>query len=444
MKTCQRFPGSCWMVEIGLHAPLLHAEGAMYQIRRQSQRLKTKHHQMSANQRKSRNQLQNANRGMGQRSQQQMQVRPRGKAPTTKRSVAPRSQPAAKGQSMGMGGPLYLPAPGGVRIRHSEPLSEVWSLQDAEVNTSFVVNPQTLSWLAGVSEHFQQFVIKKWDVRYVPRVGTNTSGSVSIAPYYLMDNPIPPPTATTPFLGGFLGSLPGMKQFASWASEKIGWIAAKASREIFVALGILNNTNKAALTQNNQYDEAQIPGYVLLNVSQSAVETRFGDLWVDYDVELLQPRQSNPTYLSALSTTAAATLSLNTAAPLMGNYQALRPVGSNDIQCLRPGYYTLVYAATGTSPVMASAFATVVDIYGRTMTASRLVATLDASANAFVAPANTSAYDIILAGSGSVIAVAYFRLAYGDIVSLANLNSGSISQLRFSMFAGAPASMFTI
>ena len=310
-------------------------------------------------------------------------------------------------------GPRFRSVPGGVIVSHSQKLGSVKGSTSGEA-FKFPFNPREFGWIGDVAEHFQHFRVHALSFRYVGRVSTGSGGTCVMAPYYEASPPLAFDAGPNGFLD-FLRDLPGVREFAVWASDAVGAAVSNFTRTVFRTIGVLAARPRAG-DGAPFYSEAENPGYILgmvIDDSGGASPGRnSGELWVDYSIELSAARGKTASFWSAVSaSTDDADLGLDTAS-YIGEPSFAAGSGTNTITILKGGLATLIIRRTGTNPVEASASIVVNDYTGEDVTTDRVI---DSIASSILSQNATVANQALVVGSATVyITIGFFRFRHGD------------------------------
>jgi hypothetical protein len=326
-----------------------------------------------------------------------------------------------------------------VTITNSEVLTYLQG-GGASTSLSFVVPvfAGMVPWLAAISAHFQVIRFKKINMRYVPRIGTQASGTVYIAPLYLGGNS---GTKAHDALGAnaWIKSLSGaVAQSVSGVADELKaaavFILKNAARTMFkTAIVAFAGTPCTAVDPAN---DVLSPGSFA--VLYETTETAFlGEIIVDYTVELSDPSGAvqNSLEVCKVSTTPA-TLELEksyAAGGVSGNIGAYQLLG-NEVRFTTAGVYNLTVQYVGSSPVLGNLV-----IYDR----NRVVATdkrsggrWDISSQAVVNL--TVPYMQITADAGSSTAFGRIWMEAGDQLVFPTLTSGTMTVMCFYLSMVTP------
>ncbi len=163
----------------------------------------------------------------------------------------------------------------GQRIQHKELIGTVNGSISFNVG-SFVCNPgmvSTFPWLSGVADKYEQYRFIRLAFEYITRSGSNTAGSVTLAPDF--DAADPPPTDEVD-----LSSYQGSKEDCTWRSIVCELSPASLNSKKYIRVG------PVAGTDIKTYD---IANFFVATVGQTGPDP-IGKLWVHYDVELMIPQ----------------------------------------------------------------------------------------------------------------------------------------------------------
>jgi hypothetical protein len=333
--------------------------------------------------------------------------------------------------------------PGGIRITHSERIMANSYVYANGITREFDVHPRTLKFLGGIAEHYMNFRIRKFDARYAPKAATDIGQEVKIAPWYTSESSLKSQTTLTAGLPLVdLSVLPGSKQFAAWAENKVSWLAARAVRSTFKLFNIRGvRTNDASYVDNTDA-EAKLPGKILVEgSSDGGTNAALGSIWIDYSVDLLDPVApffGGASFWSA--STDGAALSLHTA-KCSGDMDAFVAQG-NTVTFLRPGTYTVCIVHFGSSPLPDADGHTITDGYGTAVTSLRWVPRYDVSDAAYVSTTNSSLAGYNAGASTASVQVFYVQMEVGDTLYIDDVTSGTISGTNVSITPGCPPTHF--
>jgi hypothetical protein len=349
--------------------------------------------------------------------------------------------PAAYSAAVYNGQPRFRAIPNGIQITHAERLHE--GIKDGVPAVALRVGPGSLKFLSGISHHFQAFRIRKWEVAWVPRSGTDKAGRVTMAPWYssesMLDDSVSP-VCGNPIVD--MSTLPGAREFAKWAPNKVGWLAERATRQVFKLIGFKSIADLDG-TGNYDQDESRVPGYMVVEASASEGESvAVGNLWVHYTIDLLDQYGGSGKGLAIQSvSTDDAALALQSAR-ISGDITDFVLRG-NGITFLSPGYYTVTLTQNGTSPVEDNDGHLITDAYGDDVTTTRMMSVYDTSDAAIATTANGSqkSQEYTLS-STRVVHVMRFSTEYGDTLTIDALTSGSVTSTYINISKGSPPICF--
>lgn len=249
-------------------------------------------------------------------------------------------------------GPSYLKAstPSGVRIRHREFLWDV-SASTEFAWDEFKINPglhSTFPWLSAIANRFESYVFHSLRFIYEPAVATTAGGSVMMAIDYDASD-IGPETKPT------LMSYKDATRAAPWAqcvfhADSSDLHKAKTN---YVRGGTISSTDIKLYDVGNLFVATQ---------GQDAVFTgNVGELYVEYDVELLTPQLNDYSSSLDLVNYAAtgvtsdkffgAKASLTTAADGIESNIPFDWISAGVIELQQAGTYLLEVLATSTTSI---------------------------------------------------------------------------------------------
>jgi hypothetical protein len=332
--------------------------------------------------------------------------------------------------------PKFLALPNGVRVSHCE------RIRGAEKSDGVVhsvrVHPDSTKFAKGLGKHFQQFRIRHFHIRWVPKTGTDSKGTVSVAPYYDSEDPTGGKSTNAIF---DISTLPGSKEFAIWATGKASWLATQASRAVFRNVG-LNVFRAAGLNnQATQYDESKIPGYLLYKVDPGADEAAIsGSWWVEYEFDFHDPiatdHKDQVTFYS--TSTDGGALALESAAK-SGNDEMVY-VEQNVITFHYSGNYTLIIVQNGTSLATDNDGHLIYDKHGDDVTSLRVAPVFDASAQTLAAATNSGSQLLCATEGTRAVSMFFLNIEAGDRFVVDDLSSGTLAGTRIFLQSGGPYS----
>lgn len=251
--------------------------------------------------------------------------------PTQKRKVAaPRSRgeraPVAVSRALMIRDPVVQNGRDSVRIVHSEFVSDVVGSTLFSA-VGFAVNPalsQTFAWLSSVALRYERYSFKKLCFHYEPRCSTATAGTIILALDY--DAADSAPESKQDVL-----SYHNKADSAAWQSCKtfVDGPVARNRGSLFTRAGALG-----AGVDIKTYDL----GNLYVCASGHADATVCGELYVDYEVELMIPQVQNS--LLAGGFTASAGLA---AGALIGTDLAANSILANLIDVTATSASTLTF-----------------------------------------------------------------------------------------------------
>lgn len=174
-----------------------------------------------------------------------------------------------------------------VRVTHREYLSDILG-STAFTATPFAINPAlvaTFPWLALMASLFESYLFRKLWFVYEPACGSTTQGSVQLAIDF--DAADPPPTNKAAIM-----SYHNAVRVAPWES-----MAYKATSKDLAKFGIQRFTRAGAVpnTDIKTYDV----GNFFIAVSNATGAVPFGELYVEYEVDLYTPQGAIASYVSS-------------------------------------------------------------------------------------------------------------------------------------------------
>lgn len=198
--------------------------------------------------------------------------------------TATTSVPVAKALRIRNPGPRYAKAstPSGVRIRHREFIWDITATNPFEFD-EFDVNPgitATFPWLAAIASRFESYRFHSLKFIYEPAVSTSASGAVMMAIDYDASDAGPANKTT-------LMSYKDAARAAPW--DHCEFVASSDDlhklKTHYVRSGVVPNTDIKT------YDVGKL--YVATQGQDATWNNLVGELYVEYDVELLTPQLNN-------------------------------------------------------------------------------------------------------------------------------------------------------
>lgn len=194
-------------------------------------------------------------------------------------NLAQTKAPVAKSRNVRTNAPAYLNAPGGsVRVRHREFLWDIVGSVEFAWD-EFAINPgvpETFPWLSAIAARFESYKFHSLRFCYEPAVSTTTPGTVILAVDYDASD-IGPETKTVAL------SYRGAVRAAPW--DECAFIAQQddlhKAKSNYVRSGLAPSG-----TDIKMYDV----GNLYVATQGQAAATAVGELYVEYDVELMTPQ----------------------------------------------------------------------------------------------------------------------------------------------------------
>lgn len=181
-------------------------------------------------------------------------------------------------------------------ITHRELVGNILGQVNAFV-TTFQINPglsQSFPWLATQATGWEQYRFRKLNFEYETRCGTTTNGSYYAAIDYDAADAPPVSEIQISSYTPCINTAPYLNRTLSARKEQ---------------MSVVRYIRAAALSANQDIKTYDIGNLQQLVVDGSA-NTPWGKLWVDYEVELIQPQANPPpiaTTIVSLSNTTAST-----------------------------------------------------------------------------------------------------------------------------------------
>jgi len=193
-------------------------------------------------------------------------------------------EPFATSDSVSATGAQYQTTAGGVIITHRAMILNPAPTSAGFTSWKMPLNPGLAAfapWLSRMADQYTRYRFLKLEYTFVPRVAATTAGTVAFSS---TTNP------STPAPGNLSDAM--QYDFASDGSvrEKLGWpsLRAKTGRAFRNAIG------GTRLIRTKFYGNDILPlydpGFVLFITEGVPTGQVLGDVWVDYSVELIEPR----------------------------------------------------------------------------------------------------------------------------------------------------------
>jgi hypothetical protein len=188
--------------------------------------------------------------------------------------------------------------PGSIRIKRCEYLCELVPNGSAFVQNSFSFNPAlstTFPWLASIAAKFEKYVVHSVRLICSPRIGTGTAGGTYCAVDYDAADTVPTSKANLFQLGSY-------DDAQCWEHLELKFNVVKMNGSIgqhYTRTGPL-----AANLDIKTYDAAQF--FVCTDASGS---TYTDDVYLDYDIELIEPSDANSSPATFMVSTGATVVS---------------------------------------------------------------------------------------------------------------------------------------
>jgi hypothetical protein len=329
--------------------------------------------------------------------------------------------------------PKFSSVPNGISVAHTEKIMA--SVSSDNTVHAIRVHPDSTMYAAGIGHHFQQFRVKRFDLHYVPKGGTSTKGTVTLAPYYDADDPAGDVPTTSGVVD--ISTLPGATQFANWATGRAGWLARNASRAVFRNLGLMTVHGEGSSVQDMINDESKTPGWIIYQVSRSSdSQGEVGSLWCGYEFEFLDPIVAPGKMALSIESgsTSSSALALHTA-NFVGDPTSFKLKG-NTITFRSPGWYTVIIVQDGTDPVIDDDGHLITDVSGTDVTADRLTKIYDTSAQTLSTPASSASQQAYAADSGTALQCLFLHVQMGDVLTIDALTGGTLTSTRVHIVRG--------
>jgi hypothetical protein len=212
---------------------------------------------------------------------------------------------------------------------------------------SLSINPglaQLFPWLSLVAVNYESYKFRKFHIEFHPSVATSTAGVLMLAVDY--DALDAAPSSKTAMMANFRAV-----RSSAWAECEYYSVPSELSkfggRSLYIRSGAVANTDLKT------YDL----GNVLVATSDNGGAVGFGEIYVDYEVELLTPQYGlKPFTLShsarvRANTSISKTVPFGTAPEVTGG--VVKEAFSSGFTLYGPGEYMLCLRVTGTTVIAA-------------------------------------------------------------------------------------------
>jgi hypothetical protein len=321
--------------------------------------------------------------------------------------------------------PVIKQVPGGVRLSHREKFNRV--VMNGE-DRKIPVTPFVGEFVRNFAMSFSNWRVEKFEVFFVPKAGSNTSGSIIAAPVYNSVNPIKLESNAKAKSIWKLDQMSGATSFAAWMEGAASFVAARAVRTTFKTLGLTGSIQTLVDGVGaRDSDESLIPGYILYSPDDKS-DVAASDIWIDYTFVFIDPvaQQLGVSYHSASTDSSALALETAKATGWTHGYV----LNGNSVQFQYPGHYTVTLSYTGSTPNIDTDGHSLVDDLGNDITAEVVVPAFDITSNAFdtVMDADDQA-----TSNGSVQTLALKDIKPGDMLTLDSLVTGTMTGMTLSI-----------
>lgn len=251
---------------------------------------------------------------------------------------------AAYGQQVRNQGPRFIANGRSLTISHREYVTRVMGAVGFSVSDPFSLNPgryQPFPWLSDIARKFEAYTFHSLRFVYIPSCPTNSKGSVSMVYDYDAADAAP-------------ASVQEMLQ-SQGATRGPCWQELCAAADIdYMSIGGKRRFTRHAAVPAGKDIKTYDCGNFFLAVDGFDNGNTYGDLFVEYTVELLVPQPSPDFELeeSVVVSAGAASVSKTTPFGAIGT-QTLTGLldvlaGSDMLWFKQPGEYKIDYALTGT------------------------------------------------------------------------------------------------
>lgn len=244
------------------------------------------------------------------------------------------------------------------RVRHREFVQDIGGVGTALYNVWFAprINPGSGSlfpWLADVADRFEKYRFNALALEYRSLVGTSKAGKIMISTDFDVLDSIPQ-TKLAQSMSKCLVEGPVWSNFQLVINK--GDLHNEPA-ERYVAASI-NGNQILSGTDPKTYDIGRL---VVSTMGVDASPPICGELWVEYDVELITPTNP-PASGNAIGGTSSAAIAFLTQNPnysQTGNVYFQPILNSNNFRCGVSGEYKVIVAQNGTAMVSTQTFAIV-------------------------------------------------------------------------------------
>jgi len=254
--------------------------------------------------------------------------------------------PLANTRSMRTGVPQVSGSPyssdGRVRIRHREYIQDVsgsvgFSSQSLSINPGI---PSVFPWLSVMAKQFESFLFRRLKFDYETQKSASTSGSVMLAVDF--DAADSPPTSKQELM-----SFHNAVRSAVWAE-----CCYSSDEKDLQKFGVQRYIRSGSLGPNLDIKTYDV-GNLILATQGEADTSVIGELYVEYDVELITPQLSSADECGAFSLSNAVPIDADLFASSVPDPLNLSSISrvANTFTFARAGQYLLSYFLAGDAPV---------------------------------------------------------------------------------------------
>jgi hypothetical protein len=213
---------------------------------------------------------------------------------------------------------------GRIRVRHREFLGDVKNLvatPEFEVVANLPINPgmvSTFPWLSGIAQLYESYSFRSLQFEYLPSCSTNTDGVVLLAIDYDAGDPAPPTKST-------LMQMHGAVRTSLWNACCLTADPADLHK---LPQRYTRKTVWGGAGDIKTYDVGNL---YIASSNHTGATTAYGELYVNYDVELITPQPwINSTYIDSAKLVGAGTVTTGKPYGTAGTVSANSSVGTYD------------------------------------------------------------------------------------------------------------------
>jgi len=274
-----------------------------------------------------------------------------------------------------------------IRVRHREYVADL-SGSVLFSTTSFPINPgmsQLFPWLSKIASRYESYLFRRLRFEFETQVSSATAGSVMFAVDY--DSADSAPTTKQALM-----AYKGATRSVSWAP-----FVNSSDAQDLQKFGVQRYIRSGALASNLDIKTYDV-GNLFVGVQGMAGAGVVGELYVDYEVELMTPELTQTVFQSNITSGGAVSRAaiFGTAAVITGNGD-VSAANTNTLTFNRVGTYLVINVLTGTvftnTSLVFTGTASTVDEAGAQFTNAAATSALDNTVVTVTAAGQTVIYD---------------------------------------------------